>query len=603
MSFLAPLALLLGAGAAIPLLLHLLKRPTGARVDFPAARYLLRAEREHSRSLRVRNLLLLLLRMAIVLALALAAARPLVRGVSGNHAATALAVVLDNSLSTTAVARGATTFSRLRDAVRTLLLGAGAGDRLWLVTADGQLRSGTRDVLLAQLARIAPLEAGGDLPRALRRAAAAVQGSELEPRAVAIATDGQRTAWASAEHAGVPVALWIPAERPAPDRGVIDVVASPARWTPRGALRIRFVAPDSAGYRVQLGSRTIARGTATAGGDVVLRAAVPDRGWLAGRVELAPDDFPGDDARSFALWAGSPPSVSVDPSAGAFATAAVATLVADGRVSLGADVRLSSPESAPRLPALLVPPADPLRLGASNRALARLGVPWRFGALDRQSAVMRGGSLAGIPVAARYRLVSNGIAATTDTLATAGGEPWAVAGSGWVLLASPLDPAFTQLPVRAAFVSWLAAIVSERLVAPPGELAAPMRAEPGAALALPNGIDALESTDGGRRIVVATPMSAPTDRGAWFLLRAGRRVGALVVEPAPAELDLTPLSATELAGRLSERSARASRSPTEWARDAFAAGSRGSVVTPLLLLAVLLLGAEALAVRSSRSAA
>ena len=39
----------------MPLLIHLLRRRIGTRIDFPAARYLARAEQEHSRTLRLRN--------------------------------------------------------------------------------------------------------------------------------------------------------------------------------------------------------------------------------------------------------------------------------------------------------------------------------------------------------------------------------------------------------------------------------------------------------------------------------------------------------------------------------------------------------------------
>src|SRR6185312_17009785 len=103
-SFLAPLYLLLGAGVAVPLLIHLLRRRIGARIEFPAARYLARAEREHSRTLRIRNILLMLLRVLALLAIALAAARPVARwaGAGSSHGPTAIAIVIDNSLSSSA---------------------------------------------------------------------------------------------------------------------------------------------------------------------------------------------------------------------------------------------------------------------------------------------------------------------------------------------------------------------------------------------------------------------------------------------------------------------------------------------------------------------
>ena len=106
MSFLAPLWLALGLAAAVPVLLHLLRRRSGTRIEFPAVRFLLRAEKEHRRQMRMRNLLVMLLRVAVVLALALAAAKPLGRAGASGHAPTAVAIVLDNSLSTGAVRGG-----------------------------------------------------------------------------------------------------------------------------------------------------------------------------------------------------------------------------------------------------------------------------------------------------------------------------------------------------------------------------------------------------------------------------------------------------------------------------------------------------------------
>jgi hypothetical protein len=601
-SFLAPLYLLLGAAAAVPLLLHLMRRNVSARVDFPAARYLQRAEREHSRSLRLRNLLLMVLRVLLILALVLAAARPFAPGVGVGHGATAVAIVLDNSLSTTAVVGGAPVFDRLRRAAQVLLTAATPNDKLWLLTADGRLRTGTRETLLAELAQVTPIEGAGDLPLAFRRAAAAVQGAALPARVVAVATDGQRTAWNPASRVSGPVSVYVPGGDPPANRAVLDAVAEPARWTPRGAVVARVDAADSVGYRVLIGERTVARGTAGRGEPVVLRVSPPERGWQAGRVELEPDDFRADDLRYFAVWIGAAPSVSSEQSAGPFVATAVSALVADGRATTGTGVRIASADAAKNLPALLVPPADPVRLGAANRELARLGVPWRFGALDASPSIARGGRLDGVSVMVRYHLLREGVA-LSDTLATAGGEPWVVAGPGYVLVASRLDPTATTLPVRAVFVPWVADLLSLRLGAPAGDLGAPIAAQPGAPVSMPAGADALESPTGARRSLSGDRMNAPEERGVWFILRGGRRIGAIVVNAPPEESALARFSDAALASRLAGRAGRASGTADAWIRDTFAAGTRRPAVTPLLLLALGLLAAEAIAVRTSRSTA
>ena len=602
MSFLAPLYLLLGAAVGVPLLLHLLRRNIATRVDFPAARYLLRAEAEHSRSLRIRNLLLMLLRVLLVLAIVLAAARPFLPGLGVGHGPTAVAVVLDNSASTSAVIGGRSVFERLRDATRSLIAASTPGDRLWLVTADGRVRGGSRDALLTELARIAPSEGAGDLPLALRRAASAVQGSALPSMSIAVATDGQRTAWTSAATVTSPVALLQPSGDPPQNRAVLSVAADPSRWTPRGALTARVDARDSVGYRIVLGDRTLARGATGRGEPIVLRAAPPERGWQAGRVELEPDDYPADDARHFALWIGAAPAVAADPSAGTFVATALGALVADGRATAGGTVRLTGADAATTLPALLLPPSDAVRLGAANRELERLGIPWRFGALDRAPSVARGGRLDGVAVSERYRLVREG-AAASDTLASAGGEPWVVAGPGYVLVGSRLEPAATQLPVRAPFVPWLADMLALRLGAPAGDVGAPIDALPGRPVRLPAGAEALESSAGARRSVTNEVMDAPDERGVWFVLRAGRRIGAIVVNTPPEESDLTRLPAPSLAARLGGARVRIAGAVREWVGETYAAGSRRPVGTPLLVLALLLLAAEALVVRTSRPTA
>ncbi|HEX5971709.1 MAG TPA: BatA domain-containing protein [Gemmatimonadaceae bacterium] len=602
MSFLAPLWLLLAGAAAVPLLLHLLRRNVSARVEFPAARYLQRAEREHSRSLRLRNLLLMLLRVLLLLALALAAARPFVRGVGRGHGATAVAVVLDNSLSTTAMSDGRPLFEQLRAAARDVLGAATPADRLWLATADGRLQAGTREALLAELARVGPIEGAGDLSLAVARASAAVDAAALPARVVAVVTDGQLSGWNAARRVPDAVTVLVPRGEPPRNRTVAAVEPQPARWTPRGAVVARIASPDSVGYRLVIGERTAARGLAARDEAVTVRLAPAERGWQEGRVELEPDDFPADDARHFAIWIGAPPVVSVDPAAGPFVSTAVSTLVADGRAAQGGGIRIGPADQATTLPALLVAPADPLRLGAANRALARLGVPWRFGASVSAPTLARGARLEQVSITRRYRLVPQG-AATSDTLASANGDPWIVAGDGYVLLASPIDPQSTSLPLRAAFLPWLADVLGQRLGAPSGDVGAPVAATPGQSVVLPAGVDALETGSGVRRSVSGGRITAPAERGVWFFLRAGRRVGALVVEAPESESDLTRLSAERLAARLGGSRGRGVTDGDDLGRATFAVGARHPAVTPLLVLALLILVAEALTVRASRSTA
>src|SRR5437899_1217189 len=195
MTFLAPFWLALAGAIAVPLLIHLMRRKIGMRVDFPAARYLARAEREHSRTLRIRNLLLMLLRILALLAIAVAAARPIARWAGAGHAPTAIAIVVDNSLSSTVVVNGHPLLDQFKSMARDVLASATSADRLWLVTIDGHVRGGSAGTLRDEVNRIEPLSGAGDPAGALSRAAGAVRASGLEARQVALVTDGQRSEW------------------------------------------------------------------------------------------------------------------------------------------------------------------------------------------------------------------------------------------------------------------------------------------------------------------------------------------------------------------------------------------------------------------------
>jgi hypothetical protein len=168
---------------------------------------------------------------------------------------------------------------------------------------------------------------------------------------------------------------------------------------------------------------------------------------------------------------------------------------------------------------------------------------------------------------------------------------------------SRLDPAATQLPIRAPFVPWLADVLALRLAAPAGDVGAPIDALPGRAVRLPTGAETLESASGSRRTVTAEVMDAPEERGVWFVLRGGRRVGALVVNAPPEESALERWSPAALATRIGGPGARVATGASGWIGDVYAAGRTRPAGTPMLLLALLLLAVEGLAIRTSRPAA
>jgi len=150
--FLHPWALAGLAGAAIPILLHLLARREPPTVEFPAVRYLIATTQEHLRHLKLQNLLLLTVRTLLIIALVLAAAGPTVaRSGLPNHAPSALVLIVDNSPSSGLVVAGTSRLGRLQASARGVLSRATANDALWLVTADGVPRRGDRQALLARL--------------------------------------------------------------------------------------------------------------------------------------------------------------------------------------------------------------------------------------------------------------------------------------------------------------------------------------------------------------------------------------------------------------------------------------------------------------------
>ena len=596
MSFLAPIFLFLTAAAAVPLLVHLLRRRMGTRVEFPAARYLARAERENSRRLRLRNLLLMVLRVTAVLLVALAAARPVGRLAGTGHAPTAVAIVLDNTLSTSAIREGRPVVEQLKAAAREVIDAASPNDALWLVTADGEVTGGSAAAVGEALERVRPLAGAGALDDAVSRAGSIVGASPLGERRIAMLTDAQATSWPAIVDPGAgetPVLALALADAPPLNRAVVSAEARPIRWTPRGEIVARITTPDSTSYRVVLGDRTLARGTVAPDEGVLVRVAPAERGWLAGSVELQPDELRGDDVRWFAVSVGPAPGVQVGGGAGAFVRSAVDALTDGGRLATGSEVSIVAADELTTLPALIVAPSDPVRLGAANRALERVGVPWRFGVARRTAGVARGvrdpqWDSARVTVTMRYTLEPRRLDAI-DTLATAGGEPWVVTGERYVIVGSPVHPDATDLPVRAFFVPWLAETVTQRLA---GAGAGLVSVAPSATVRRPAWATAIESPDGRRSAISGATFTAPAQSGVSFLLRGSERAGAVVVNGEPSESELRRLDGDAFRARIHGDEVEVFDDPTAWSRSVFGTADRRPLAVPFLIAAVAALIAE-----------
>ena len=599
MVFLAPLWLSLAALAAVPVLLHLLRRNIGSRLEFPAVRYLQSAERESSRDVRAKNLWLLLLRILIVLLLALAAAKPF--WTRGEGTPRALAIVLDNSLSTTAIVNGAPVLDRLTATARELRAASGAAERLWLITADGTVHTGP-DAIDAALSRVIALPSAGQLDAAVRTAVALTQAASGDGGAVAILTDGQRTAWTrELPAASSRIRVFVPTLAPPPNGAILSAVAQPQWWTPRGALELTVQAVrDSTAYRIAIGDNTLARGVIVRRpGDSLATQRIPlvgvGTGWQALDVTLEPSGVGADDHAIVPIVVGGVPAVR--ESAGEFAAAAVAALRENGRVRATGDVTVSIAPAASisALPALILPPSDAGGVPSANAALQRLGIPWRFAAEQRGSQLVRSAhdDLRGdtaIRVTQWFPLVAQGTP-VGDTIAQVGTSVWMVRGPQWIVLGSSLDPSQTSFPVRATFVPWLADAISNLSS---GTTAATFAAA-GARISVPAGATALHSADGAnQRAVSASTINAPAAPGLYFWMRGTSIIGAVGVRIDSGEPQLARAVPAELLAHFGGADhAELNSDAPAFLRSVRQSGASRPLVAPLLWLALLAVVAEA----------
>ncbi len=633
MGFLNPLWLLLGASIAVPLILHLLQRHQGPRVIFPAVRYLRRAEREHARRIKLRQLLLLLLRIAALLLLAFAAARPFLRSAGVSHEPTAAVIILDNSMSSSLVRGDRRVLDEFKERALETLTRAGPDDRFWLLRAGSPWEPALPGNAATTAERVRETQASAssaDLVASVQRARNILdQGAAGRAKEIQLLSDLQLANWHGEVSGTDDVALivWAPKREPISNAAIASIEIG-GGLAPRARERSSVVVEiagdttrDSLNLRLHIGGRTTGAGIGRPGNAVVIPFPAQPAGLLTGWVELDADALRADDRRYFVATISPPPAVSLTASA-PFVASALAVLSEAGRISATgtADVLIApgaaGTESAATRSVVVIPPLTALELPAVNRRLSALGINWRYesnAATGEVRFLPRGNdelerALAGARVMQFYKLTPTARSARDSVLLRLqDGSPWAVSGERarggrFVLLASPLTPEASTIPTSVAMVPLIDRATGQ-WVAPP---AARAEARPGEQMSLPAAATTIINPDGTRDSVRAgEPYYAGTQPGAYQVLQRGSIIAAYVVNPPASESALRSASNDRISRALPDWEIEFSDDAESWNDDIFDRRLGYEMWRPVLIALLLLLIAEALAAAtgSSRAAA
>ncbi len=314
LSFLSPLFLIGAMTAAVPIVLHFLRREPEPRVKFAADKLLKDAPVEYTDKRRIRELLLLALRVSALILLALAFARPfLASGAAMGGGVTIVALDTSYSMSAPGV------FERARQLARAAINRTSPGDLVGVETFSdlptlAAPPAPDRAFALSAIDAAAP---GFGATRYRGALGAAVQALAGRRGTIILVTDLQESGWDAGDRASVPEST--PIE-------IADVGAPPAnlavtaiRADGRGIVAsIRNTGDASRTTRAHLTLANRAAGdTAVTVGpraSVDVEFAVAATGSTASTAAVAVDDpggIPADNVRYAVLDSGNRPSVLI----------------------------------------------------------------------------------------------------------------------------------------------------------------------------------------------------------------------------------------------------------------------------------------------------
>ena len=296
--------------AAIPLVLHLLKREPEPRVKFAAVKLLKHAPVEYTQRRHLRELLLLALRIATLVLLAFAFARPFFPSGAALASSGTTIVALDTSFSLSAPGR----FERARQLAKDAIAKAPASDTVGVVTfadeSEIAAKPGVDRVLAAAAIDRATVGFGATRYRAAL--SAAVQALAGRPGTIVVVTDLQESGWDAGDRASIPESAKIEVVdvgEPPPNFAMVSVRALPDRLV----ATVRNAAPRARDAHVHLTIDGRRAGDVTVSvppnqsADAVF--AGPPRGRAAAVAVDDTDGLQADNVRYAVLQGAAPPSV------------------------------------------------------------------------------------------------------------------------------------------------------------------------------------------------------------------------------------------------------------------------------------------------------
>jgi hypothetical protein len=502
-------------------------------------------------------------------------------------------IILDNSASSGAVMDGVPVVDRLRDAARGVLGKATPDDAIWLMLADGIARRGDRATLAGVVEEARVSDVRLDLGDALA-VADDILATDSRPGEIVLLSDLQASAVSEAEPLA-PLVVSRPEAVPPRNAGVARLDPGPQPWLPEGGRVTLALVGDSArtvSVAMWLGDRPPHQALATVGSPAEIRFSGLPAGWWPFTATLDADELRVDDTHVAAIRVAPAADLMWNP-LDRHVSAAIDVLASAGRVTRGNGGGVTVGVLGGGA-SVVYPPKDPAQLGALNRALARRGVGWRFGANVSVEGVTDSAELLE-PVVIHQRLRLEATqSGRTGVLLTIGGEPWMVRSEGVVLAGSRFDPDWTELPVSAGFVPFLDVLVNQIAQ---GDLAR-LSSAPGDPVLLPDRVSEVRLDERTWPVEGGAVFRAPAV-GAYYLTAQRDTVGMLAVNIDPRESVLQ---------RASDRQIRSLWRPaglvplSEAESVTFAAGARSDLRGPLLWLAVLLGLAEVAVASAGRRA-